>query len=303
MGKVINSCIYCNKEYLVYSGKSIKSKYCSKTCKYTYLKGKTYEDLYGEKASEIKAEIKKKLTGELNPSFGKKWSDEKKQKQSDLIKTKVDLEYREQCSKGMKNKSISEETKNKRKQTIKYNTENGKIRKPISEFGRCNIGKASSMKFTDEYKTKFRKTMEDAGHWISIDKKDDWEFYRDISNWRSQPINNTTIGLEKLKEFNFFDSSSDSKNCIVRDHRFSRKQGFNDKVFPEIIRHPVNCQLISFSENIKKSKSGNGCSIRLEQLFEEIINYKEPYIEQLLCIKLINDYMKGERFVKQNYIK
>ena len=57
------------------------------------------------------------MKGENNPNFGKTWPSERKEKQSEIIKSRVDEEYRENCSKGMRGKGVSEETKKKRKET------------------------------------------------------------------------------------------------------------------------------------------------------------------------------------------
>ena len=83
---------------------------------------------------------------------------------------------------------------------------------------------------------------------------------------------------------------------------FGRKSGFDKKVFPEILRHPGNCQLITHSNNIKKSKSNNDCVITLENLFERILLWGD-YEEQELCLSLIEKYKNGERYKKENYIE
>ena len=56
-------------------------------------------------------------SGSNNSSYGKKWSEDKRRIQSELIKSKVDDSYRAKCSSAMKGKSISEDTKLKRKKT------------------------------------------------------------------------------------------------------------------------------------------------------------------------------------------
>jgi len=73
-------------------------------------------------------------------------------------------------------------------------------------------------------------------------------------------------------------------------------------VFPEIIRHPANCQIITHSNNIKKSLKNNDSDITLVQLFNRIINWKDDYFEHSLCINLINDYNNGNRYNKKEYI-
>jgi len=74
-------------------------------------------------------------------------------------------------------------------------------------------------------------------------------------------------------------------------------------VFPEIVRHPTNCQLITHSENIKKSRKNNDSIIILNDLFERIKKWDIDYYEQEKCLCLIISYQNGERYDKKNYIK
>ena len=62
---------------------------------------------------------------------------------------------------------------------------------------------------------------------------------------------------------NIFFLDFDVKTCDVRDHIFGRKNGFVLGVFPEIIRHPANCQIITHSDNIKKSLKNGDSDIKL----------------------------------------
>lgn len=57
-----------------------------------------------------------------------------------------------------------------------------------------------------------------------------------------------------------------NKNGLVRDHKYSRGSGYKNSVFPEILRHPSNCHLISHSRNVQLARSGNDDLISLEQL-------------------------------------
>jgi hypothetical protein len=245
-----------------------------------------------------------KLYGEGNPNFGKKWSIEKKKQLSEYTKSRVDDSFRKNCSKGMKGKKVSEETKNKRKITNSFKLLNGYVKPKMSETTKQKIGKKSSLKFTEKYKQKIRIINETKGVWIPLDKKDDYKFYREISNWVGKVITENTIGVEKLQNGQFYNKNEkdDSKVSYVRDHIFGRKNGFQMGVFPEIIRHPVNCQIISHSENIKKSYKKNDSEIELNELFVRIIEWELEYFEQSLCVELITDYNNGERYDKNDYI-
>jgi hypothetical protein len=164
------------------------------------------------------------------------------------------------------------------------------------------ISLKSKNKFNPEYLKKVRKVNEDRGNWIPLDIKDDYYFYRDLSNWKYQVLTHNIVGIELLKTKKLYDKKSKNKHDLVRDHMYGRRNGFNNKVFPEILRHPANCQLISHVNNIKKSKSNNDSVISLDYLFKKILLW-ENYPEQNLCLMLIERYKKGERYCKEDYIK
>ena len=243
-----------------------------------------------------------KLHGEGNPNYGNKWPNELKEKVSKIIKSRVDENYRLNCSKGMKGKKVSEESKLKRKKTNDLKRLNGYIKPEMSEETKQKIGYKSSLKFTDEYKQKMRVINEERGVWIPLNKKNEYRFYRDMSNWFGQVINENTIGVDKLKIGKLYDKNNRNKNSYVRDHIFGRKNGFVLEVFPEIIRHPANCQIITHSDNIKKSLKNDDSDIKLLDLFNRIINWNGDYFEQSLCEKLIDDYNNGLRYDKEKYI-
>lgn len=238
-------------------------------------------------------------SGENNSNYGKKWSEEKKKKQSELIKSKVDEQYLKKCSSGMKGKTVTKETKDKKRRTEERKRELGISRNPPSEQARRNIGIASAKRFLNpEFGASLRTKMEEKGHWTPKIEKDDYIFYRDISNWNCNVLSFDIDGKEKLKEIGIFNIET-NKNGLVRDHKFSRKSGFLLSVFPEIVRHPVNCELIRHSENISKRKKN---SITLDQLFERIVTFKGEYHEQEKCLELIEKFKNGEKYQKKHYL-
>jgi hypothetical protein len=243
-----------------------------------------------------------KLQGVGNPNYGNRWSETKKIEQSKLMKSKVDEDFRRNCSKGMKGKKVSEETKKLKNETMikKY----GKLSfsSGHTESTKKKIGLKSKEKFTENYYKKIRKINEDRGLWIPKNKKNDYVFYRELSNWKNLVINENIIGYEKLKIYKMYDKNNRNKNSLVRDHMFGRKNGFNLGVFPEIIRHPANCQIISHSENIKKSKKDYDSVISLDELFDKIKNWSFFYEEQEKCLIFVEIYEKGIRYSKENYI-
>ena len=140
------------------------------------------------------------------------------------------------------------------------------------------------------------------GTWFKLNDKDDYKFYSKLSNWCGQVLCEKTVNIDKLKDFKFYAKNNQNKEGLVRDHMFGRKSGFLNNVFPEIIKHPANCQLLSHGENIKKSKKNNDSIIELDELFDRIKNWDSDYQHQEKCIRLIELYVNGYRYDKQKYI-
>lgn len=70
------------------------------------------------------------------------------------------------------------------------------------------------------------------------------------------------------------------------------------KVFPEILRHPENCDIILHGENVRKhhNKNTKTDSLSLEELFDNIKNSSFEWKEQKLCLKLIKLYEQQHRW-------
>ena len=63
-------------------------------------------------------------------------------------------------------------------------------------------------------------------------------------------------------------------NGVSRDHMYSVKEGFLNKVDPKILAHPANCRLIRHNDNVSK---GSSSTITLEQLLERIRLWNKKY--------------------------
>lgn len=59
----------------------------------------------------------------------------------------------------------------------------------------------------------------------------------------------------------------ENKNGVSRDHMFSIMEGFRQKIKPEFIAHPANCELLIHRNNIIKRDQ---CSITIEGLISRI---------------------------------
>jgi hypothetical protein len=272
MPKIEVNCFNCDKKFFKYIRKEQKRFFCCKSCEGEYNKG------------------------ENNPNWNNKWSEEKKNQQSELIRSKVDDDYRKSCSSANKGKTFSPERC--RNMSIAHT---GLKHSPHSEERKRKIGIASSKKFTNEYKIKDRKKREELGYWIPLEDKSDIEIYYKISQWIYKMFDYITDEqqLYLLKILGIFNARNNKKG-IVRDHMYSRRSGYENKVFPEILRHPCNCQLITHSQNIKKKKSRyvDADIITLEDLFLKIKNFKIEWIEQDKVLVLIERYENGERWIR-----
>ena len=241
-------------------------------------------------------QLKHTMKGINNPNFGNEWSKSQKNNQSIIVSKAMDNdEIKYKVGSANRGKKFSKERC--RKMSL---AQKGVKKQKISEETKRKIGIASSKKFTKEFKENLRKKMEDGGYWIPLSRKTDWEIYKDLSNWKSRMFDfiEDENQLNLLEENGVF-NSWENRNGVVRDHMYSRKSGFENGVFPEILRHPANCQLLIQKENIKKktTKYRDADAITLETLFKNILNYqKKEWKEQELCVILIQRYLKGYRW-------
>lgn len=228
--------------------------------------------------------------GENNPNFGHKWSEIQKLKQRELIKSKVDNDYRQKVGSANRGKKFSPE----RIKACHSNRTPESYSHPHSDEIKQIIGEKSKEKFTDDFKEKMRLIQEQKGNWIPLNQKTDWEIYKHESNWIDSMLNYITdnIQLTLLKEHKLF-HNIENKSGVVRDHMYSRSEGFRNKVFPEILRHPANCSLILHAENASKNSKS---SVTLNELFNNIKSFKDNWKEHNICLALIKDYELGKRW-------
>jgi hypothetical protein len=239
--------------------------------------------------------------GDRNNNYGNSWTEEQKKIQSTLVSSKVDDEYRERCGKSMRGKTVAQETIDKQLNTKmeRYGTLN--FHRGFTEEGLTILGEKSAAKFTPEFKRKRREVMESRGHWLTLDKKDEYLVYRELADWKGDILSEEVVGRELLKTHTIKSKSYNIADSLVRDHMYGRKAGFESGVFPEILRHPANCQLLTNSDNIRKSKVNNDCIITLGELFSRVLSWKSEYEGQLKCLELIEAYKKGLRYNKEDY--
>lgn len=113
-----------------------------------------------------------------------------------------------------------------------------------------------------------RKTLTDRGI-IRTDKKEIYYNYCQFGNWRIE-IWRSLPGFDLLKQHGMWHPINNPSG-VVRDHIFSKFEGWVNRIDPRIVSHPANCRLIPNLENVKKHTR---CDISLHQLTENIQSYK-----------------------------
>ena len=258
--KTIHICKFCNNS-------TYNKSFCSFACKGNWQK--------------------ENLKGSNNPNFNNNFSDEYRRKRSELSKKQMeDPEMRFKAGSANRGKKFSKE------RCLKQGQGHIGICHPHTNETKIKIGIKSAQKFTIEYKRLQRIKNYKSGQWINPMYKDEYKLYREFSNWKYKMFDIIEDGVELLKQLKVFNAKT-NRNGVVRDHKYGRINGFNNKVFPEILRHPVNCQLITAADNIRKRMTKTilyDSIITLNELFNLIINFKGIWDEHELCITLIEKY-------------
>ena len=230
-------------------------------------------------------------SGENNANFGKKWTEEQRLSASVLKKAQYaeNPEYAYSVGKSNRGAKFSED---RIAAMHGHRTADSYKHYPTDEVKNI-IGQKSKEKWTAEYKEKYRKTMEDAGYWVPLDKKDPYDIYYKQSNWIDSMIDHFDIRAKQhLNECGIF-GKRNTKGW-VRDHIVSRMIGFEFGIPAFIIRHPANMQFISHSDNIKKGFSERQLThldkeLIITQLLKRIQEYKLDWKEQSMCIEYIRN--------------
>lgn len=176
-------------------------------------------------------------------------------------------------------------------------------RENTSELGKERIGEKNTFygkKHSEETINKIKNTFELIGRKIPDEDKSDYKIYYEYSDWVDNMFDFVENGVELISLHGVFNSYSNTGG-VVRDYMLGRRFGFENKIFPEILRHPCNCQIIHNSENIRKAHSGKknhkiiDSIITIDELFNRIKNYNGNWSEHNIVIRLIEKYEKGER--------
>lgn len=261
-------------------------RFCSRSCSSrSVYRGKKWTEDRKKKASQ-------KMRGSNNPNFGKKWTDDMKERQSEIISSAMESdEIRWKV--GSANRGVKFSPERISKMHSNRAPESYGCKNFTSDI-RLRIGAKSSQKFTPEYRDRMRLKYEELGIWTPRSEKSDWQVYQNESNWNCR--------LFDL--FQCFDIFHPQNNVggLVRDHILGRWQGFVLGVFPEVLRHPENCQLLTHKENVAKGrldrkKTDAQSQMDVALLFERIRSTSYDWHEQSQCIDRIERYERNERWI------
>lgn len=280
------NCENCGKLFTKRINPKTKRHYCSRDCR--TLDKNSYRSEWTE---ERRAELSKKFKGENNPNFGKRWTDEQKESASILKKQQYNenQEYRYKVGASNRGVKFSEDRIKKMHQ---HRTSESYRHYP-SEEAKKLISQKSKEKWTDEYREKHRKTMEDLGHWTPKSQIHPYRIYYKESNWTERMIDYfDDQSLENLKLHGIF-SKTNSKG-FVRDHIVPRKIGYEFGIPPYIMRHPANLQFISHAENVTKGFLDRKLTFEekeyiIKSLLERILTFEKSWKEQDTCINFIKE--------------
>jgi hypothetical protein len=237
------------------------------------------------------------LQGENNPNYGNRWTEEQKKHLSEITKERMkDPRARYAAGTANRGKKFSEE----RIRRMHSGRSSDSYSRSHTEETRKLIGEKSAAKWTSEYKEAHRETMIKLGHWVSEEDKLDYAVYFEEADWIRRMWDYCSVeGLSKLREKGIWHYKT-NLDGLVRDHAFSRRSGFECGVFPEILRHPANLNLITHRDNVSKARSGgrDSDSISLNALFSRITEENWDWEEQDLCVHLVFHYEAGYRWCR-----
>ena len=259
-------------------------------CQYCYVEVEERKTKYDKRkrfncSSKECIKLVKSHPGITNGMHGRTHTDEVKKAQSQRSKdTLSGISYVERYGTEKAN-----ELKKIRSKVFKKTWENPD--RTLSFLGKSHntetkeiISKKSSDKFTPEFK---ERIFYSTGLWTRPEEKTDFEIYSELSNW-IKPMWN--IAENKILLECGIWHPTENPNGVVRDHMVSRKFGFDNHVYPEILRHPANCYIMLHKNN---SSKGPKSSLTLNELFDRIKEYQGIWYEHDLVLQKIKLYENG----------
>lgn len=150
------------------------------------------------------------------------------------------------------------------------------------------MGKMDKASCTDERMKEYREMRIKKGHWKTTDEFSLVVLYHKYSVWKFitskiPAYQRDTKCLFRLKR-------------VMKHHVYYKQTGFKNNVFPEILRHPCNCVLLSRDSHLQLHKDvPTQDDASLQKLFNDIENYKHEWVHQEECLMLIKRYRNEER--------
>lgn len=284
MGIIV--CKICKVEVRRHINPKVKNTYCSIKCK-----SADTEALKESWTTERRHKMSERQSGCNNPNFGNTWSGLQKEAASARKKLQylTDPALRYKCGAANRGKKFSKE----RIAKMHAHRESDSYRRVHSQETRNKIGKLSKSKFTEEYNSAYRKTMESRGLWIPLSKKTKYELYFQESNWIENMINFFSESeIISFKLHGIFNRNN--TKGWVRDHIVPRNIGYTHDLPPYILRHPANLQFISHSANIAKgfkdrALDGKAQLALITELFNKILSFDKIWKEHDTCVSFIKE--------------
>jgi hypothetical protein len=133
---------------------------------------------------------------------------------------------------------------------------------------------------------------------VPLSEKTDYGLYFELCAWPSRMFDIVEEGRALLINQGVFHMKRNPKG-VVRHHKLSRKDGFDNGVFPEIMRHPENCAIISHADNVRENFRKS--IVDINELLSKIEGYENPWTEQELCLQKVKEYRNGNRYDRKIY--
>lgn len=204
---------------------------------------------------ERRKRLSNTVSGSNNPNYGNTWTDKKKQLLS-------------------------------RKKKSAYAGPNGE--KLRYAAGSANRGK----RLSETIRKRRRISMEQTGQWVVRTKENAFHHYKLEAAWPKQMWDKVVLPAD-FKKRGIFKIGSNYEG-YVRDHMFSKLDGFKHAVYPIILRHPANCTVITHVANSRKRYHS---SITINELFERIERSNVEWFEHEECLKHVKMYRNGDKWL------
>lgn len=108
--------------------------------------------------------------------------------------------------------------------------------------------------------------------------KESLKYYRSLCSFRFNLADypgEFDFGL--VEKYGWYAAANHGDNLggVSRDHIYSVREGYENKVDPSIVSHPANCRLLIHNKNVSKGKKSE---ITLEELKQKIEEWDKKYV-------------------------